>query len=111
VSLDTGALAPLRGVSRRGKKAICEVPSDEHSSEYPTNWEFGSETRLINDWLVAPILERRAHARGVVAVRRGVTFEDEDKEVLILSLRWRRAHSTLLNSVETFNRVRPDFAY
>jgi len=72
-----------RGVSRRGKKAICEVPRTS-ILPIPHELEFGSETRLINDWLVAPILERRAHARGVVAVRRGVTFEDEDKEVLIL---------------------------
>jgi PAS domain S-box-containing protein len=84
VSLDTGSAAPLRGVSRRGKKTICEVPTDERPFEYPTNWVLGSETLLVNDWLVAPILERRERARGVVAVRRGVAFEDEDKEVLIL---------------------------
>ena len=84
VSLVDGAAAPLRGVSRRGKVTISEVPSDERLSEYPTNWEVGSDTRLENGWLVAPILERRERARGVIAVRRSSPFEDEDKEVLVL---------------------------
>jgi len=62
------------------------VPSDEHSSEYPTNWEFGSETRLINDWLVA---QSWSGARTLAASSRfsGVTFEDEDKEYSYSSLR------------------------
>jgi PAS domain S-box-containing protein len=84
VALDTGSVAPLRGLSRRGKATICEVPSDTESSGYPSKWEFGGETHLDNGWLVAPILERREQARGVVAVRRDAAFEDEDKEVLIL---------------------------
>ena len=84
VSLTTGPTAPLRGIARRGKKAICEVPAHEQSPEYPTTWEVGSETRLENGWLVAPILERRDRARGVIAVRRGFAFDDEDKEVLAL---------------------------
>ena len=84
VSLNTGPTAPLRGIARRGKKTICEVPANEQSSEYPTTWEVGSETRLENGWLVAPILERRDRARGVIAVRRGFAFDDEDKEVLAL---------------------------
>lgn len=84
VSLTDGAAAPLRGVSRRGKVTISEVPSDEQFSEYPTNWEVGSDTRFEDGWLVAPILERRERARGVIAVRRNAPFEDEDKEVLVL---------------------------
>jgi PAS domain S-box-containing protein len=84
VSLDTGSAAPLRGVARRGKKSICEVPVVGESSEYPTSWEVGSETRLDRGWLVAPILERRDRARGLIAVRRATTFNDEDKEVLAL---------------------------
>lgn len=84
VSLETGSAAPLRGVARRGKKIVCEVPTEDSSSQYPTNWEFGSETRLENGWLMAPILERRDRARGIVAIRREVPFEDEDREVLIL---------------------------
>ena len=84
VSLETGSAAPLRGVARRGKKLICEVPIDDPSSEFPANWKFGSETRLENGWLTAPILERRDKARGIVAVRRSAPFEDEDREVLVL---------------------------
>ena len=63
---------------------ICEVPIDDPSSEFPANWKFGSETRLENGWLTAPILERRDKARGIVAVRRSAPFEDEDREVLVL---------------------------
>jgi PAS domain S-box-containing protein len=84
VLLEVGFAAPLRGVARRGKKLICEVPTDDISAEFPSTWQFGSETRTENGWLVAPILERRDHARGLIAVRRGTPFEDEDKEVLVL---------------------------
>jgi two-component system cell cycle sensor histidine kinase/response regulator CckA len=84
VTLDTGPSAPLRGVARRGKKTFSEIPTHEQSSEYPTAWEVGSDTRVENGWLVAPILERRDRARGVVAVRRGTAFDDEDQEVLVL---------------------------
>jgi PAS domain S-box-containing protein len=84
VSLDAGPAAPLRGVARRGKKLLSDVPVIGESTEYPTSWEVGSDTRIENGWLVAPILERRDRARGVIAVRRGTTFNDEDKEVLVL---------------------------
>jgi PAS domain S-box-containing protein len=84
VSLESGAVAPLRGVARRGKKSICEVPLKEKPAEFSSAWEFGPETREENGWLVAPILERRDAARGVVAVRRGSAFVDEDREVLVL---------------------------
>ena len=84
VLLEVGFAAPLRGVARRGKKLICEVPTDDISAGFPSTWQFGSETRTENGWLVAPILERRDRARGLIAVRRGTPFEDEDKEVLVL---------------------------
>jgi two-component system, cell cycle sensor histidine kinase and response regulator CckA len=84
VALESGAVAPLRGVARRGKRSTWEVPTKETPSEFSTVWEFGVETREENGWLVAPILERRDAARGVVAVRRGPAFVDEDKEVLVL---------------------------
>ncbi len=84
VTLDSGSVAPLRGVARRAKKAICEVPIDGQVSPYPTTWEVGSKTRLDHGWLVTPILERRDLARGVIAVRRSTAFNDEDKEVLEL---------------------------
>ncbi|HEY5009974.1 MAG TPA: PAS domain S-box protein, partial [Acidimicrobiales bacterium] len=84
VALESGAVAPLRGVARRGKRPTWEVPAKETSAQFSTAWEFGVETREENGWLVAPILERRDAARGVVAVRRGSAFVDEDKEVLVL---------------------------
>jgi PAS domain S-box-containing protein len=84
VSLESGGAAPLRGIARRGKRLIFEVTSNEEPAEFDAIWEFGPETREENGWLVAPILERRDRARGVVAVRRASAFVDEDKEVLIL---------------------------
>jgi two-component system cell cycle sensor histidine kinase/response regulator CckA len=86
VTLDTGSVAPLRGVARRGKRPLSEVPGDVDDEAFPTEWEVGSDTRVEGDWLVAPILERRDRARGVIAVRRGeaLEFGDEDKEVLVL---------------------------
>lgn len=84
VSLVSGPMAALRGVARRGKKPISELPVDGQLAEYPTEWEVGSDTRMVNGWLVAPILERRDRARGVISVRRGSEFDDADKEVLVL---------------------------
>jgi PAS domain S-box-containing protein len=84
VALETGAVAPLRGIARRGKKSTWDAPTKEKPAEFSTVWEFGPETREENGWLVAPILERRDAARGVVAVRRGSAFVDEDREVLVL---------------------------
>src|SRR5580692_9320478 len=49
VTLDTGPTAPLRAVARRGKKTVSEVPTHQ-SSEYPTTWEVGSDTRVENGW-------------------------------------------------------------
>jgi PAS domain S-box-containing protein len=83
VTLDVGSMAPLRGVARRGKKSICEVPLDD-DPDYPAAGEAGIGTRIENGWLVAPILERRDRARGVIAVRRGTSFNEEDTEVLEL---------------------------
>jgi PAS domain S-box-containing protein len=86
VTLEVGSAAPLRGVAHRGQSPQCEVPTPGETSNYPSNWKVGSETRFEDGWLVAPILEGRYRARGVVAVRRAsnVDFVDEDKEVLAL---------------------------
>jgi two-component system cell cycle sensor histidine kinase/response regulator CckA len=84
VSLESGPGAPLRGVARRGKKPVSEVPHDDHGTQYPSALDAGNETRIDGGWLVAPILERRDHARGVIAVRRTAEFNDEDKEVVAL---------------------------
>jgi two-component system, cell cycle sensor histidine kinase and response regulator CckA len=86
VTLEIGSAAPLRGVAHRGQSALCEVPRPSETSNYPSKWHGGSETKFEDGWLVAPILEGRDQARGVVAVRRtaNVDFVDEDKEVLAL---------------------------
>jgi two-component system cell cycle sensor histidine kinase/response regulator CckA len=84
VSLTTGPAAPLRGIARRGKKTSSEVPNDGDASAYPIAPAIGNDARLENDWLVAPIGERRDRTRGVIAVRREDVFDEEDKEVLAL---------------------------
>jgi two-component system cell cycle sensor histidine kinase/response regulator CckA len=86
VTLEVGSAAPLRGVARRGKSPICEVPKSDDTSAFPASCNAGNETRVEDDWLVAPILERWDQARGVIAVRRSgePDFGDEDKEVLAL---------------------------
>ena len=87
VSLEFGPTAPLRGVAQRGKSVVCLVP-DRHESpeELPSSRTGGTVPWREGDWLVAPILERRDRARGVVAIRRESTseFATEDKEVLTL---------------------------
>jgi two-component system cell cycle sensor histidine kinase/response regulator CckA len=86
VTLEIGSAAPLRGVAHRGQSPQCEIPRPSEASTYPSKWKGGSETRFEDGWLVAPVLEGRDQARGVVAVRRtpNVDFVDEDKEVLTL---------------------------
>lgn len=86
VTLDVGSAAPLRGVARRGSRPVCEIPEVGDDTTYPTTWEVGSDTRIEDDWLVAPILERWDRARGLIAIRRTAepNFGDEDKEVLAL---------------------------
>jgi PAS domain S-box-containing protein len=82
VTLESGSLAPIRGVARRGKSPTFEVP--ERSTNFPSSSNVVEGTTLHDGWLAAPILERRDHPRGVIAVRRGTAFNDEDKEVLEL---------------------------
>jgi PAS domain S-box-containing protein len=87
VSLETGQAAPLRGVARRGASVVCEVPDRHpHLDDLPSSRKSGTVPWREKDWLVAPILERRDRARGVVAIRResGSEFATEDKEVLTL---------------------------
>ncbi|HEY5303524.1 MAG TPA: PAS domain-containing protein, partial [Acidimicrobiales bacterium] len=85
LTLESGLEAPLRGVARRGWPVTClgqedfaamdDVPASR-STFVP--WNDG-------DWLVAPVLERRDQARGVLAVRRAeAEFLTEDREVLTL---------------------------
>ncbi len=86
VTLEVGSAAPLRGVAHRGQSPKCEVPRSSETLNYPSKWEPGVERKFEDGWLVAPILEGRDQARGVVAVRKlsPVDFADEDQEVLAL---------------------------
>ncbi len=87
VALEVGALAPLRGVALRGGAATWEDPRDAGGqADLPTSRRGGATPWVENDWLVAPILERRDRTRGVIAFCResGSEFGTEDKEVLTL---------------------------
>jgi len=85
LSLEFGPEAPLRGVAHRDRAVTCLGPDDfDAMDDVPASrstfvpWTEG-------DWLVAPVLERRDQARGVLAVRRADgEFLDEDREVLTL---------------------------
>jgi len=85
LALESGSMAPLRGVAHRGRLPVCLGRDEfEAAGEVPASrgtfvpW-------LEGDWLVAPVLERRDQALGVLAVRReGGEFLDEDREVLTL---------------------------
>lgn len=84
LSLETGSGAPLRGVARRGKMVLCGMPA-EVGGEAPSVKPGTSAPWNEGEWLVAPVIEGRDPARGVLAVRReGGPFQDEDREVLTL---------------------------
>lgn len=103
LSLESGPEAPLRGVAHRGQPATCLGPGDfaamddvplSRSTFVP--WNDG-------DWLVAPVLERRDQARGVLAVRRADgEFLAEDKEVLTLMA---QMAATALGSTELSREI------
>ena len=86
VTLEIGSAAPLRGVADRGQSPRCEIPRPSEAPDYPSARKVGRQTAFEGGWLVAPILEGRDRARGVVAVRRSsaIEFVDDDKEVLAL---------------------------
>lgn len=86
LSLESGAAAPLLGVARRGQLPRCLAPAEYDGYDEVPRARRGATTPW-NDgaWLVAPVLERREHARGVLALRRSHgEFLAEDKEVLTL---------------------------
>ncbi len=87
VTLEIGPSAPLYGLAHRGQKPLCITPGEESSAQQIPHSLAGSSTPWReNEWLVAPILERRDLARGVVAIRRksNSQFGAEDQEVLTL---------------------------
>ena len=86
VSLDTGALAPLRAIARRRTLPVMERSFNGAADDVSNDWGILNEPTMVGEWLVAPILEGRDLSRGVVAVRREPerVFGDEDREVLTL---------------------------
>jgi PAS domain S-box-containing protein len=85
LSLENGVASPLLGVAQRSRLVTSFVSSDEAGIERPELRSGTSATWLDRDWLVAPIVEGRSEARGVIAVRRtGGEFQHEDREVLTL---------------------------
>jgi PAS domain S-box-containing protein len=86
VTLESGPAAPLYGVAHRGKKPLSLAAHDPAVLDFPNTASGTVVPWRENDWLVAPLLERRDLARGVVAIRREATsdFATEDKEVLTL---------------------------
>jgi two-component system cell cycle sensor histidine kinase/response regulator CckA len=84
LSLESGIAAPLQGVATRGKMVLSLGPS-EQNDEIPGVREGTSAPWVDGEWLVAPVLEGRGLARGVLAVRRANgEFQAEDREVLTL---------------------------
>jgi two-component system cell cycle sensor histidine kinase/response regulator CckA len=84
LSLEVGFAAPLQGVATRGKMVLSPLPG-ELSDEVPHVRGGTSAPWIDGEWLVAPVLEGRGPARGVLAVRRaGREFLAEDREVLTL---------------------------
>ncbi|HWD96521.1 MAG TPA: ATP-binding protein [Acidimicrobiales bacterium] len=84
LSLETGFAAPLRGVAVRGKMVLSLGPN-EFADGIPAVRPGTSAPWIDGEWLVAPVLEVRGLARGVLAVRRAAgEFQTEDREVLTL---------------------------
>ena len=86
LSLEVGSAAPLLGVAHRGQSAICLLPEEYSGREgVPRSRARATAPWIDGEWLVAPVLERREKARGVLAIRRSRgEFLDEEKEVLTL---------------------------
>lgn len=84
LSLETGFAAPLQGIAVRGKMVLSFGPG-ELNSDVPALQPATSAPWIEGDWLVAPVLEGRGPAQGVLAVRRASgEFQAEDREVLTL---------------------------
>lgn len=86
VSLEEGPAAPLVASAQPGQAPICIDPRVDHRWDVPSSRRGQTSPWTEEGWLVAPILEQRHHARGVIAVRRdqGPEFGTEDREVLTL---------------------------
>ena len=84
LSLESGFASPLKGLASRGKMVV-SLSSEDFTGDIPALRPGTSAPWVDDQWLVAPVLEGRGPARGVLAVRResGV-FQAEDREVLTL---------------------------
>jgi len=87
VSLEGDRVTPLRVMRHRGRHASSQSALNDTAFEDLPKLRVGMTAPWTDgDWLVAPVLERRDRARGVVAIRResGSPFSAEDIEVLTL---------------------------
>lgn len=85
LSLESGAAAPLLGVAQRSRLVTSFDAEVDHELQVPKLRTGTSATWIDQDWLVAPIVENRRAARGVLAIRRPRTgYQNEDREVLTL---------------------------
>ncbi len=85
LSLERGAAAPLWGVAQRSRMVTSFGKTNEQIVDVPTLQTGTGATWIDGDWLVAPVIEGRSDARGILAVRRsGALFPAEDREVLML---------------------------
>jgi two-component system cell cycle sensor histidine kinase/response regulator CckA len=85
LSLESGAAAPLLGVAQRSRLITSFDSNEFHEFAVPQLRAGTSATWIDREWLVAPIVERRHDAHGILAVRRSnYEFQNEDREVLTL---------------------------
>jgi PAS domain S-box-containing protein len=87
VSLEVNRDMPTRVIVEKGRSATIVNAENESSFGRLPTYRLGMTVPWTeNDWLVAPVLERRDQARGVVAIRNefGTPFSAEDLEVLTL---------------------------
>ena len=87
VSLDVGPIAPLRVLVLRGQSpTFVKAEDNARLADLPRSRPGNSAPWRQDEWLIAPLLERRSQSRGLVAMRRaaGSAFGTEDSEVLTL---------------------------
>ena len=86
LSLESGAAAPLRAEARRGRAPRSLGANELDGGEVVPRTRPGAIAPWVDDdWLIAPVLEHRGVARGVLAIRRGEDeFLPEEREVLTL---------------------------
>ena len=100
VSLESDRVSPLRVLARRSKRTIIVERDGESQFEKLPSYRSGKTAPWgEDDWLIAPILENRRRARGIVAIRRelGAQYGAEDIEILTLLA---QTASTALSAAE-----------